>query len=169
LQWSDFRVTSKVPSKLSKGQGCCTSAISLDWTIEFLDESQTKFKFTDIETKAFFVKEKSWQKPWVPFSLKDELLKHEQGHFDLCESGARNLKTLVEKKIGARTFSCKGKTIEELENNSQKRAQKITDKIRQGFHKKYFLEQINYDKFTNHGDNRKKQAEYNEKFWKLRN
>ena len=172
LDWTDFRKSSEIPSKLSAYPGCCTSAIVIEPTNKFVNKSKTKFKIINIKTHAIFIKEKSWQQPHVErasSAKKQKLLKHEQGHFDLCEDRSRRLKKIVEEKIRGKKFSCKGKTVEELEKNATKAAERIIQKIRNKFNKNYILEQKKYDKLTNHGINDRMQEQYNKRFEKLRN
>jgi hypothetical protein len=108
----------------------------------------------DITYKVTFVEEKSW---WKDKTKNGDLLKHEQGHFDLAEAKARELN------------SRKQKIIESLKGEGA-----TPDEALAGLHEKlnahvkdYWGELTEmsdrYDNETDYGKNKEKQKEWAKK------
>ncbi|PIF45594.1 uncharacterized protein DUF922 [Chryseobacterium sp. 52] len=94
-----------------------------------------------IEIAAIFNEERSWKDTK---KMSDYILLHEQKHFDIAELFARKFRKEVAEKI---------KTSGDYDKNFKAVYNKISNE-----YKKY---QISYDKITEHGMNKEKQAEYN--------
>ncbi len=106
---------------------------------------------------------------WVRLSqTSNDLLKHEQGHFDLaelikCENIEKLRNTFHEKR-----FPTRGKNEEQRKQFAKKDSDKIiaeeVEKLEQLLSKR----RQEYDKQTNFGQNLEKQSEYNLVFDRLR-
>ncbi len=136
LTWDDF----KGEPDLSKGNTIAMSAVSIK-----------KYKFTFNKkigisrVNALFNCKNSWSKT----KKNEELLNHEQGHFDITEIYARKLrKKLNNKRFKRNTFS---QEIDDIYNTVYKEAVEY---------------QNLYDRETDHHKNREKQKEWDIKIAK---
>ena len=142
LTWADFKGTAKDGDP----------ADALTYT-----SNQTEFQSFgvgnrfEVESKidCYFNKSKSWVKP----AMKVEyLLNHEQRHFDLAETGAREFR----KKIKKAKFTMQ---------NFRDEIKRITDEINDKYHRL----QEQYDNETDHSRIREKQLEWNKKIDQMLN
>ena len=132
LVWSDFLSQSKPNTSQAAATTYCG--------ISYLLNSSTK-KFTDkqVRIESFFIPSKSWAHPE---HKTDNVLMHEQSHFDIAELFARRFRKIINDKT--------------LDTKSlQKYYEKIYDD-----YKDY---QQDYETATNHGRIRDKQFEYSQK------
>ena len=132
LVWSDFQSQTKPNTSQAAATTYCG--------ISYLLNSSTK-KFTDKQVKieSFFIPSKSWAHPE---HKTDNVLMHEQSHFDIAELFARRFRKLI---------SDKSLDVKSL----QKYYERIYDD-----YKDY---QQDYETVTNHGRIRDKQLEYSQK------
>lgn len=131
LTWPDFKGK---PDRSSPYKAMTFSSISSNLLV--FSEKELK-----IEVSCHFIKNKSWKK-----AETDELLKHEQVHFDIAELAAR--------KMRQRLSLLKLKDLNQ--DNIQARLNKIfntSTKEQQQMNKKY-------DSETNHSINTKEQKEW---------
>ncbi|MCL2329488.1 MAG: DUF922 domain-containing Zn-dependent protease [Bacteroidetes bacterium] len=132
LTWDDFKM--KAPQS-SQGAAWIYYNLSLNL--------QSEGNTVNINTATFMIPKKSWVKNG---SKSEELLKHEQGHFDIAEIHARKLR----KSIQEGTFTHK---------NIQEKINKIYSQT----FSKLEAQQKLYDKETDHHRNKEKQIEWNER------
>lgn len=132
LVWADFRSQSKPNTSQAAATTFCG--------ISYLLDSPTK-KFTDKQVKieSFFIPSKSWAHAE---HRTDNVLMHEQSHFDIAELFARKFRKVI---------SDKSLDVKSL----QKYYERIYDD-----YKNY---QQDYETVTNHGRVRDKQLEYSQK------
>ena len=132
LVWSDFQSQTKPNTSQAAATTYCG--------ISYLLNSSTK-KFTDKQVKieSFFIPSKSWAHPE---HKTDNVLMHEQSHFDIAELFARRFRKII---------SDKSLDVKSL----QKYYERIYDD-----YKDY---QQDYETVTNHGRIRDKQLEYSQK------
>ncbi|MDC4231725.1 MAG: hypothetical protein M8319_05305 [Nitrosopumilus sp.] len=163
LHWSDFKAEFN-PSAFEDSHG--VTKYRYTWTINSDEiEDQIQFFIENIKISVEFHPVLSW----VRISqASDELLKHEQGHFDLAELIKReNLKELQNKFYGKR-FPTRGKNEDQgkqfAKEDSGKMIAKEVEKLEQILSQK----SEKYDEQTNFGQNSEKQLEYNLIFDKLR-
>jgi len=95
------------------------------------------------------------------------VLKHEQGHFDICEEHCRILRKKLEREIKGKKFLLEGNSVKEQKLNADKKAKTLWD-FAVAENKKCQKTHELYDEETHHGMNRGKQEEYNKRFAKLR-
>lgn len=130
-----------------------------------------QYNVSDIRIYAFFIRDKSWfidNATYCGNKTRDQILRHEQGHFDISELIARKAYSEATHELYNKTFS-----LNETSSNGQISAISIIatkidaivakdEKVNQKF------DQI-YDNLTNHGCNSVSQYVYNDYFKKLRN
>ncbi|MEK0321208.1 MAG: hypothetical protein QQN58_00450 [Nitrosopumilus sp.] len=163
LRWSDFNAES---NSAAFEDSHSIIKYRYTWTISSDEiESQIIFFIENIQLSVEFYPVLSWVRA---SETNDDLLKHEQGHFDLAELVKReNLKKL-QNKFYQKQFSTRGK------NEDQRKQFAKEDSGKMIAIDVYKLEEIlskrrqEYDEQTNFGHNLEKQSEYNSIFDKLR-
>ncbi len=130
VTWSDFRTTSKLP-----GNEAAQISTGIKYSVKLENKNLTFVvqSFANPKDSYYIKKDKS-----------PELLKHEQGHFDICEIFARKFR----KKLKATTFN-------------QKSAGSETEKIYRQVLKALRKFQILYDKETKHSTDLAMQEKWN--------
>lgn len=132
LDWSDFQ--GSIPYR-TEGKVAVSTVIITMTSFEWHG------KVAAGEVKAFFLPMESWTRVRT-----EEILYHEQGHFDLTEIYARLIrKDFTEKKFSEKTVSKEIKQIFELYENALVKAQQ------------------DYDKETEHHKNKENQRSWNKK------
>ena len=119
------------------------------------------------EIFALFICSKSYMVKDLEKDKQIRLLKHEQGHFDICEEHCRILRKKLEQEIKGKKFLLEGNSQKEKKLNVNKKA-KILFNFTITESKKSQKTHELYDKETHHGMIRDKQEEYNERFAELR-
>ena len=167
LKWSDYQA---VPDPTSRFDAQTRTTISQESRF-YLHKTSSKFKFkiSNIKLTAVFIPSISWVKETARNAMRqDQLLKHEQGHFDATEDLKRKMENKLIHEIESKTFSSKGETLEECRNYADRETTEIIRKkllpvidSLEAFHKKY-------DKDTDYGRNVRVQEEYDRRFAKLR-
>lgn len=135
LAWDDFK--SPVSRKSNPDVVAYTHC---GWEYSVIKSSNPKSP-VKIEITTIFNEDRSWKDTK---RINDYILLHEQKHFDIAELFARKLRKEVVEKI---------KTSGDYDKNFKAVYSKITTD--------YKNFQISYDKITEHGMNKEKQAEYN--------
>jgi len=128
LVWSDFRATRKPPGKVPAALSTCGFGF---------EATEENHRVVSVEIHVTFYQDKSWKNPQ---HQTDDVLSHEQIHFDITELMGRNF----HKEI--LSLKAKGKL-------SQRTLKKIYDRISKEHSQ---LQQL-YDKQTNHSLNTKMQ------------
>ncbi|HEX7868482.1 MAG TPA: DUF922 domain-containing protein [Chryseobacterium sp.] len=147
LVWDNFK------SKTNNLGGSTVVAYThCGWEYSAITSSDPKVP-VKIEIQTIFNEDKSWKDDK---RINDYVLVHEQKHFDIAEIHARKLRKEVSEKI---------KTTSEYNKFFKTIYAKISSEYKQF--------QATYDRITEHGMNKKKQAEYNilisEELEKLKN
>jgi len=132
LKWKDFKAKPEHSSSLD-------AYTMLGISIEVIGQKNGKI---DMGVFGYFEKNKSWVKPG---ERNENLLHHEQKHFDVCEVYRR---ILVQKLEAGNPYSFNGFSNE-------------VGQIFEEVFADYTKEQARYDKETNHSQNKKEQAEWN--------
>lgn len=138
LNWQDFKATSK-PTEILTDAAACTYC-----GFGFETNRVTLFKKTKFFIYNKFYCDKSWKSEAVAGASND-VLQHEQTHFDLSEVYARKL---------SRALTEAGLTMANLNE-----ANNIYNTIRD----EYVNRQQAYDMETQHGKNQKSQLEWNDR------
>jgi len=135
LVWDDFK--SPVNRKNNPDVAAYTHC---GWEYSVVKSTNPKSP-VKIEITSIFNVDRSWKDNK---RMNDYILLHEQKHFDIAELFARRFRKEVEERI---------KTSGDYDKNFKTLYQKISND--------YKNFQISYDKITEHGMNKEKQAEYN--------
>lgn len=137
VTWNDFKGK---PIKSS------SDAAITDSGFELQSSNKGQEHILVFELHTYFIKNKSWVKP---DEKTENLLKHEQGHFDISEIFTRKIhKSIMEEKFTVKNFN---KKLQELNVRNTKETSKYQEL---------------YDKETEHSKNEKKQTDWNEKIAK---
>ena len=106
---------------------------------------------------------------WVRTSqANDNLLKHEQGHFDLAELVKRENLEKLKNKFYEKQFPTRGQNEEQRKQFAKEDSGKMIAEEIENLHQLLSNLRQEYDDQTNFGQNLEKQSEYNLKFDKLR-
>lgn len=88
LSWNNFK---DIPTEGDTSAALTASGISYQFSAEQINEEIV----LDFQVSAFFYPQKSWYKPEV---CDENILNHEQLHFDIAELFARKMEIKVKKK-----------------------------------------------------------------------
>lgn len=135
LSWSNFK------SNINRQRGNNVVAYTnCGWVYSVVKSTNPKSP-VKIKVETFFNEDKSWKDVK---QINDYVLNHEQKHFDIAEVFARKLRKEVADNI-------------QTSGDYNKKFQGIYNRIL----KEYTEFQMSYDKETEHGMNKDRQAEYN--------
>ena len=163
LRWSDFNAES---NSAAFEDSHSIIKYRYTWTISSDEiENQIIFFIENIQLSVEFYPVLSWVRT---SETNDDLLKHEQGHFDLAELVKRENLEKLQNKFYQKQFPTRGKNEDQGKQFAKEDSGKmIAIEV-------YKLEEIlskrrqEYDEQTNFGHNLEKQLEYNSIFNKLR-
>ncbi|MGI9567470.1 MAG: hypothetical protein ACR2LL_10740 [Nitrosopumilus sp.] len=106
---------------------------------------------------------------WVrPTQADDDLLKHEQGHFDLAEMVKRENMGHLQNNLYDKQFPTRGQNEEQRKQFAKEDSTKLVAQEIEKLEIILSKRRQEYDVLTNYGQNRKKQSEYDSTFQKLR-
>ena len=91
---------------------------------------------------------------WNTEPTDSDLMKHEQGHFDLAEIAAKKAQAAINKALKDGKLKGTGKTVAEALADTEKKVEAIIE----AYKKELKAAGVAYDKATDHGRNDKKQA-----------
>lgn len=163
LVWGDF----EGDVDYGKNKTAWTSWIIKTYSeVEVIDTSARKYQFTDIDVIAFFIKSESWVDLEKLKSRDIQLLRHEQGHFDLVEEHSRAIESTMKEELIGKIFNYDGDGNPEklAKSNGKSKTKEIFD----SFPKSQTLSD-EYDFITGNGTKWNEQIDYNLRFDKLRN
>ena len=146
------------------------TTMQLDWDEKiFQKESSFHFRIENIRTDAIFGRKKSWAKPefYENHERHSGMLKHEQGHFDLCEECIRQLRDKV-MHLEGQDFTCEGDNEEVRKELDHKEATRIMEEIYNPETQRHSNLQREYEEQTNHGWYIDQQNIWDARFQKLR-
>jgi len=163
LKWSDFNAESN-PASFEDSH----SVIKYRYTwIVNSDEKEHEIVFSieNIQLSVEFHPVLSW----VRLSqATDDLLKHEQGHFDLAELIYRENLNELKNKFHDKQFPTRGKNEEQRKQFAKEDSGKMIAEEVEKLEEVLSQRRQEYDEQTNFGKNLEKQSEYNLVFDKLR-
>ncbi len=136
------------------------------WTVNSNKvESNILFFIENIQLSVEFYPALSWVRT---IQTTDNLLKHEQGHFDLAELIKRENLEKLQNKFYEKEFSTRGKNEDQRKQFAKEDSGQLiaieVEKLEEILSQK----RKQYDEQTNFGQNLEKQLEYNSIFDKLR-
>ncbi|MFQ5781552.1 MAG: hypothetical protein ACE5GR_00685 [Nitrosopumilus sp.] len=163
LSWSDFKAESN-PAVFEDSH----SVIKYRYTWTVNSEKIGNQILFFIENIQFFP-EFYPQLSWVRASQSNKnLLKHEQGHFDLAELLKRENQEKLQQKFHEKRFMTRGKNEEQRKQFAKEDSGKMIAKEVEILEKLFSVRRQEYDSQTNFAQNLKKQLEYDLIFEKLR-
>jgi hypothetical protein len=162
LKWSDFKAESN-PAIFEDSHS--TIKYGFTWIVnsDKLNE-EIVFFIDDIQLTVEFHSLLSW----VRLSeANDNLLKHEQGHFDLAEIIRRDYKKILENKFYDKVFPTRGKNDAQRKQFAKEDSGRMISKEVDKLTKILIKKREEYDVETNFGNNIEIQLKYTQSFEKL--
>ena len=162
LKWSDFKAESN-PAIFEDSHS--TIKYGFTWIVnsDKLNE-EIVFFIDDIQLTVEFHSLLSW----VRLSeANDNLLKHEQGHFDLAEIIRRDYKKILENKFYDKVFPTRGKNDAQRKQFAKEDSGRMISKEVDKLTKILIKKREEYDVETNFGNNIEIQLKYVQSFEKL--
>ena len=162
MVWDDFQgipgSSCDDPEELTSEFTACTFS-GIDWQVWWEKSNNTpcEYKITKLNVVASFGKFDSWVDLDDTKIRYDDLLKHEQGHFDIRQISAQEFKASYEGK----TFACPSGVYDDDEIFNE------IDNHWIEIYEKGNAMQVAYDKETDHYHEREAQAEWDEKIISL--
>jgi len=163
LTWSDFEAESN-PAAFEDSHSVIKYRYT--WTVNSDEiENQVLFYIENIQLSVDFQSVLSWVRT---SQSNNDLLKHEQGHFDLAESMKRENLEKLQNKFHEKRFSTRGKNEEQSKQFAKEDSGKMIAKEVEKLEQLLSQKRKEYDEQTNFGQNLEKQSEYNTIFDRLR-
>jgi hypothetical protein len=162
LKWSDFKAESN-PAIFEDSHS--TIKYGFTWIVnsDKLNE-EIVFFIDDIQLTVEFHSLLSW----VRLSeANDNLLKHEQGHFDLAEIIRRDYKKILENKFYDKVFPTRGKNDAQRKQFAKEDSGRMISKEVDKLTKILIKKREEYDVETNFGNNIEIQLKYAQSIEKL--
>lgn len=130
LKWSDFKGEVEEGNQI---QACTYTQIFYDKKYKLVEGADPPlFYYTNITATAYFRVYDSWVESEV-FEKKDseqsEILKHEQGHFDIAEEHVQKFLSIADNELIGKTFPVNGTTPKEIEKNTSIEATRILKEL----------------------------------------
>ena len=164
LTWSDFQAESN-PAVFEDVHS--TIKYRYTWTVNSdTDGDQIRFFIENIALVAEFHPKLSWVRQPQATS---QLLKHEQGHFDLAELLRPKITVQIQSMFTGRKFSTRGQNQEQQKQFAREDSGLLIAKEIEKLEKHLIEKQEEYDTQTNYGQSLEKQQEYDNVFKNLRN
>ena len=163
LSWSDFEAESN-PAVFEDSHSAIKYRYT--WTVNSDNkENEILFFIENIQLSVEFYPVLSW----VRLSqTNDDLLKHEQGHFDLAELIKREHLEKLQNKFHEKRFPTRGKNEEQRKQFAKEDSGKLIAEEVEKLEVILSQRRKEYDVQTNFGQNLEKQLEYNSTFDKLK-
>lgn len=163
LSWEDFQAE---PNPAAFEDSSCNIKYHYTWTVNSeLIDGQIFFSIDDIQLSTQFLRHLSWVRKQ---HSTDELLKHEQGHFDLAESFRPEITRSLKEKFQGQRFPTRGQNDEQRKQFAKENSGLLIAKELEIWSEKIHEEREKYDEETSFGNNFATQKIYNEKFILLR-
>lgn len=163
LNWSNFQAESN-PAVFEDAH----STIKYHYTWIVNSESigsEIRFFIENINLSVEFHPLLSWVRK---SHATPELLKHEQGHFDLAELLRTEITEQIQNVFNEKKFLTRGQNTEQQKQFAREDSGLMIAKEVEKWEKYLFEKQEEYDKQTNYGQILGKQQEYDNMFKKLR-
>ena len=163
LRWSDFNAESNTAA-FEDSHSVIKYAYT--WTVNSNQiGNQILFLIENIQLSVEFYPELSWGRP---LQTNDDLLKHEQGHFDLAEMINRKNLQKLQNRFHEKEFPTRGKNEDQSKQFAKEDSGKMINVEIEKLEETLSQKRQEYDEQTSFGKNLEKQLEYNSLFDKLR-
>lgn len=163
LKWSDFKAA---PNSSSFEDASSYIKYHPTWKVlSKANNDKIYFLIEDIQLTTQFLRHLSWIRE-KQSSL--DLLKHEQGHFDLAESFRSVIEKKIQNEFKDKKFSTRGNNGEQQKQFAREDSGSMIKKKLEAYLHELSQMRKTYDKETEFGLNLNKQKEYDKKFIELR-
>ena len=163
LAWSDFKAE---PNSSSFEDSSSKIKYHYTWTVNSeTSDGKIYFLIDNIQLSTQFLRHLSWVREK---QASVELLKHEQGHFDLAESLRHIITADFQNEFKDKKFPTRGQNEEQQKQFAREDSGLMISKRLEKWYNDFSQQRTKYDKMTEFGHNLKKQQEYDKKFAKLR-
>jgi len=163
LRWSDFHAGSNTAA-FEDSHSVIKYAYT--WTVNSNQiGNQILFLIENIQLSVEFYPDLSWGRP---LQTNDDLLKHEQGHFDLAEMIKRENLQKLQNRFHEKEFPTRGKNEERSKQFAKEDSGRMIAVEIEKLEETLSQKRQEYDEQTSFGKNLEKQLEYNSLFDKLR-
>jgi hypothetical protein len=154
LRWADFvgRVDADAPP-----ENIAATAASLTWTYGYetvVDGGACSYRITTAHAEAVFHPHRSWVRP---NHATADVLRHEQGHFDITQIHKLMFDALVAPLIDA-TYRCEGRTRRQISARVEAEIRAQLEPIYDDVWDNHLRTQAAYDAETHHGSSGDPQA-----------
>ncbi|MEJ2259706.1 MAG: hypothetical protein P8X78_04245 [Nitrosopumilaceae archaeon] len=164
LKWSDFTAD---PNHSAFEDSSSNIKYHHTWTVRSeMTDGKIFYLIDRINITTLFFRHLSWVRKQ---NSSDNLLNHEQGHFDLAESIKPTIIQNIENKFREKTFPTRGQNEEQRKQFAREDSGQIISAELEKWDKILSEKRRQYDMDTEYGQNLEKQMEYDEIFKKLRN
>lgn len=164
LSWDDFQGT--VDKKYKEHHALSGTNLAHITHFDPIQKStKIKLRINWVKIEASFHPKVSWVKPQ---HKSKNLLKHEQGHFDIAELISREIEDKLNHKLTGKLISTNYSSLEEADKDPKNLITKLIKKEMKIIEKNTLFSHEKYDAETNHGRIDHKQIEYDIRFKKLR-
>ncbi len=163
LRWPDFNAES---NSAAFEDSHSIIKYGYTWTVNSEKiESQIRFFIENIQLSVEFYPALSGVRT---LQTNNDLLKHEQGHFDLAELVKRENLEKLQNEFRGKQFPTRGKNEEQRKQFAKEDSGKMIAEEIEKLEEILSQRRKEYDEQTNFGQNLEKQSEYNLVFDKLR-
>ncbi len=169
LKWSDFKAEQN-PAEFHPAK--TTIQYSATWKINWINTTnKISYSINEIQLVTEFQKFRSWvrQQEIQDNERKENILNHEQGHFDLAEKFRIIITEKIQSKFSENSFPVYGKDDEHVKDFVLKDSkEKIELELEKQTNDIFRKQEETYDRKTEYGSNSEKQHEFDIEFAKLR-
>lgn len=163
LKWSDFTA---YPNYSAFEDSSSNIKYHHTWTVHSeMADGKISYLIKRIDLSTLFFRHLSWVREQ---NSSDNLLNHEQGHFDLAESIKPIIIQNITNKFQNKTFPTRGQNEEQRKQFAREDSGLMISAELEKWHKFLSEKRRQYDVDTEYGQNLEKQREYDEIFKKLR-
>lgn len=163
LSWSDFQADSN-PSAFEDASS--KIKFHFTWTVDSeMKTGKVYYEIKNIHLSTYFLRHLSWVRRG---QNSPNLLKHEQGHFDLAELSRIDIEEKIQNSFYNKKFLTRGKNEEEQKQFAREDSGMMISKELEKWNQYLSQKREEYGRNTEFGLNLKSQQEYNTKFDELR-
>ena len=163
LSWSDFQAD---PNPAAFEDSSSNIKYHHTWTVNSeMKDGKIFYFIDDIQLTTQFLKHLSWVRI---LHATEQLLNHEQGHFDLAELFRPEITQTLREKLQGKRFITRGQNDEQRKQFAKENSGILIANELELLSKKLQHKRKQYDEETNFGKNLEIQKFFNKKFSQLR-